>query len=136
MGRTLNSERYPLFTAIYFEYSKPAGLNFIFMESTMQVGLLTITIHLHAIGSLKDKRKIVKSLIERLRSRFNCATAEIEAQDSKLIARIGLAVVSNDGHLVNRQLDLIAEYVRQDGRFLVGRISREIFAVNDDYPLE
>ena len=102
----------------------------------MQVGLLTITIHLHAIASLKDKRKIAKSLIERLRSRFNCAVAEIDAQDSKRIARIGLAVVSNGSRLVNRQLDLIADFVRQDGRFVVARMEREIFAANDDYPLE
>ncbi len=102
----------------------------------MQVGLLTITIHLHAIASLKDKRRIVKSLVERLRSRFHCAAAEIDAQNSKLIAQIGLAVVSNDGHLVNRQLDLIADFVRQDGRFVVSRMGREIFAANDDYPLE
>ncbi len=102
----------------------------------MQVGVLTITIHLHAIASLKDKRKIIKSLLERLRSRFNCAAAEIEGQDSKQIARVGLAVVSNDARMVNRQLDLIADFVHQDGRFAVVRIGREIFGANDDYPLD
>ena len=96
----------------------------------MFIGTLQIQINLHAIASLKDKRKIVKSVIERLRSRFHCAAAEIEAQDSKLIARIGIALVSNEGNHLNRQLDLIAEFVRQDGRFFVGRIQREIFSAD------
>ena len=93
----------------------------------MIVGTLLIQINLHAIASLKDKRKIVKSVIERLRSRFHCAAAEIEAQDSKLIARIGVAMVSNDSVFLTRQLDLIADFVRQDGRFFVGRIHHDIF---------
>lgn len=94
----------------------------------MIVGTLLIQINLHAIASLKDKRKIVKSVIERLRSRFHCAAAEIEAQDSKLIARIGVAMVSNDSVFLTRQLDLIADFVRQDGRFFVGRIHHDIFS--------
>lgn len=98
----------------------------------MVVGTLLIQINLHAIASLKDKRKIVKSLIERLRSRFHCAAGEIEAQDSKLVARIGVAVVSNDSVLVARQLDLITDFVHQDGRFFVGRIQHEVFSVHGD----
>ena len=58
----------------------------------MTVGLLKIHIHLHGIGSLKAKRQIVKSLIGRLKSRFNFSIAEIEAQDSKSLAVIGLTV--------------------------------------------
>jgi len=101
----------------------------------MTVGLLSIVIHLHAIASLKDKRKIVKSVVERLRSRFNCSAAEIEAQDSKLVARLGVAVVANDGAFIHRQLDLIAAFIQQDGRFYVGRIHRELFTFEDDFPL-
>ena len=102
----------------------------------MHIGILSITINLHAIASLKDKRKIVKSVVERLHSRFHCAAAEIEAQDSKRIAKISVAVVSNDGAFLNRQLDLIADFIRQDGRFYAGRIHRELFPVNEEYPLE
>ncbi|MHC4962307.1 MAG: DUF503 domain-containing protein, partial [Planctomycetota bacterium] len=52
----------------------------------MLVGLLTVHIHLHGIDSLKGKRKIVKSLIERLRSRFNASVSEVAAQDNKQLA--------------------------------------------------
>jgi uncharacterized protein YlxP (DUF503 family) len=97
----------------------------------MTVGLLTITIHLHGIGSLKDKRGIVKSLVGRIKSRFNFSVAEIEAQDSKAQAIIGLAVVANEGDFVNKQMDTVINFVNGDGRFYVGRIDREIFSHNN-----
>lgn len=101
----------------------------------MRVGLLTVVIQLHAIASIKDKRKIVKSLLERLRSRFNCSAIEVDAHDRKLVARLGVAVISNDGAFLNQQIDAIAEFIRQDGRFYVGRIDREVFTAGDDSPL-
>jgi len=101
----------------------------------MRVGVLTVVIQLHAIASIKDKRKIVKSLLERLGSRFNCSAAELDAHDSKLAARLGIAVISNDGAFLNRQLDGIADFIRQDGRFFVGRIDREVFTAGDETPL-
>ena len=94
----------------------------------MMAGLLTIHIHLHGIGSLKGKRKIVKSVIERLKSRYNFSVAEIDAQDNKSLAIIGLAAVANDSVFVNKQLDKAIEFIKADGRFYVGRIDREIFS--------
>ena len=96
----------------------------------MTIGLLTITIHLHGIGSLKEKRRIVKSLIGRIKSRFNFSVSEVGAQDSKAQAIIGLAVVANEGGFVNKQLDTVINFVNGDGRFYVGQIEREIFSQN------
>ncbi len=96
----------------------------------MIVGLLTIQIHLHGIGSLKDKRRIVKSLIGRLKSRFNFSISEVAAHDSKDLGVIGLAVVSNDNVFINKQLDTVINFVNADGRFYVGKIEREIFSSN------
>jgi len=98
----------------------------------MIVGLLTVHIHLQGIGSLKDKRRIIKSLVERLRSRFNVSAAEIAAQDSKQMAVAGVAVISNDGAHLNEQLDKIAAFIVNDGRFYVSRIGRETFTSDDD----
>ena len=100
----------------------------------MTVGTISIQIQLGAIGSLKDKRRIVKSVLERLRSRFNVSASEISAQDSKMLTVIGVAVVSNDGSFVQKQLDVIIDFIRRDGRFFVGRIEREIFHSDADLP--
>ena len=96
----------------------------------MIVGLLTININLHGVASLKAKRSIVKSLIGRLKSRFNFSIAEVDANDSKIRAVIGLAVVSNDKTFIEKQLDKAADFIRQDGRFYIGSIDREIFSAN------
>lgn len=98
----------------------------------MLVGLLTVTIHLQGIDSLKGKRRIVKSVVERLRSRFNVSASEINAHDSKQLAVIGVSVVSNDGSHLDEQLDKIANFIVNDGRFYVGRVNRETFTTDDD----
>ena len=98
----------------------------------MLVGLLTITLHLQGIDSLKGKRRIVKSTVERLRSRFNVSAAEIDAQDSKQLALVGVAVVSNDGSHLDEQLDKIVNFIVNDGRYYVGRVQRETFTTDDE----
>jgi uncharacterized protein YlxP (DUF503 family) len=94
----------------------------------MLVGVIKAHMHLAGIGSLKDKRSIVKSLIGRLQSRFNASVSEVEHQDSKTTAVIGLAVVSNDARFVNQQLDAILDFMRKDGRFYLGQVEREVFS--------
>jgi hypothetical protein len=96
----------------------------------MIVGLLTIPMHLQGIDSLKGKRRIVKSVIERLRSRFNVSIAEIGSQDNKRLAIVGIAVISNEGAYLDEQLDKIIQFVVNDGRFYVGQIGREIFSAD------
>ena len=95
----------------------------------MVTGLLTINIHLQGVGSLKGKRSIVKSLVERLRNRFNASVAEIAAQDSTKLAIAGVAVISNDGSHLNEQLDKIVNFILN-----VGQIHRETFTSNHDRP--
>ena len=98
----------------------------------MLVGLLTVHIHLQGIDSLKGKRKIVKSLIERLRARFNASVAEIAAQDNKQMAVAGISVVSNNGSHLDEQLDKIVNFIVNDGRFYVGKIGRETCTSDDE----
>ena len=102
----------------------------------MLVGLLTVHIHLHGIDSLKGKRKIIKSLVERLRGRFNASVSEVAAQDSKQSAVVGVSAVSNDGSHLDEQLDKITNFIVNDGRFYVGRIDRETFTANVKEHLE
>ena len=47
----------------------------------MIIGACTITLHLHGVRSLKEKRSIIKSLQARLRNEFNVSVAEVDAQD-------------------------------------------------------
>jgi hypothetical protein len=94
----------------------------------MLVGVMTATLHLQGVTSLKDKRHIVKSVIGRLQSRFNVSVSEVEHQDSHSSAVLGLAVVSNERAFIDQQLDGILNFMRNDGRFYLGQVEREVFS--------
>jgi len=93
----------------------------------MIVGVMTAQLNLHGISSLKGKRSIVKSLIGRLRSRFNISIAEVDHQDSKHSAVIAMTTVSNETGLIDRQFDAIISFMQKDGRFYLGEVERETF---------
>jgi len=73
----------------------------------MVVGTGIIVLRLHDCRSLKGKRKVVKSMIGRLRNRFNVSMAEIGANEVYQRAEIGFSVVGNDMSLVNSKIDKI-----------------------------
>jgi uncharacterized protein YlxP (DUF503 family) len=93
----------------------------------MIVGIMTAHLSLHGITSLKEKRSIVKSVIGRLKSRFNISIAEVDHQDNKNGAVIGISIVSNDNRFIDQQFDSILDFMRNDGRFYLGQVERETF---------
>ena len=93
----------------------------------MIVGVMTAHLSLQGVMSLKGKRSIVKSVIGRLKSRFNISISEVDHQDSKTIAVVGIAIASNDAQFIDRQFDAIIGFMRNDGRFYLGQIDRETF---------
>ena len=93
----------------------------------MIVGVMTAHLSLIGVTSLKGKRSIVKSLIGRLKSRFNISIAEVDHQDEKTSAVVGIALISNDTRFINKQFDSIIDFMRGDGRFYLGTIERETF---------
>jgi uncharacterized protein YlxP (DUF503 family) len=93
----------------------------------MIVGVMTAHLSLHGVTSLKGKRSIVKSLAGRLKSRFNLSISEVDHQDSKSIAVIGIAIISNDAQFIDKAFDSILDFMRNDGRFFLGQVERETF---------
>ncbi len=73
----------------------------------MVVGLGIITFRLHDCRSLKGKRKVVKSIISRLRNNFNVSVAEVGANDIYQRAEIGFALVGNNRQVINSKIDKI-----------------------------
>jgi len=73
----------------------------------MVTGLGVITFRLHDCRSLKGKRKIVKSIIARLRNNFNVSVAEVGSNDVYQRAVIGFALVGNNRMVVNSKIDKI-----------------------------
>jgi len=78
----------------------------------MIVGTLRIRLLLREARSLKDKRQMVKSVKDRLHNDFNVSVAEIEAQDNRQLAVLGIALVSNETHHVKSVLGQIVQALR------------------------
>jgi len=73
------------------------------------VGVLTLELRLGNSHSLKDKRHVVRSLKDRLRSKFNVAVAEIAYQDLWQRSAIAAVTVSSDREQAERVLRSVEE---------------------------
>jgi len=70
----------------------------------MIIASCLITLQLDDVFSLKEKRRILKSIINRLPQKFNIAVAEVDHQDVWQTAVIGLVTVGNDAAHLHSQL--------------------------------
>ena len=78
----------------------------------MTIGLLTIRLALTS-RTLKEKRTIVKSVVERLRTRFNASVAEVDDLKSPTTATIAAVVISTEARHADAQLQSIAEAIEE-----------------------
>ena len=86
----------------------------------MTIGVLYIDLLIPGSRSLKDKRRVMKSLKQLLRNRFNCSVAEVGDKDRWGRGRIVACVVSDDSRHVNQQLDEILKFAsRKDGAEII-----------------
>ncbi len=77
----------------------------------MVIGVCKMTILLHGNQSLKGKRKVLKSIIGRVKSRFNLSIAEVGANDMWQRAEIGFAAIGNDRPYINSVIDKALDFV-------------------------
>jgi len=71
----------------------------------MVIGIGMITFRLHECRSLKEKRKIIKAIIARLRNNFNASISEVGLNDVYQRSEIGFSIVGNDRQVVNAKID-------------------------------
>ncbi len=67
----------------------------------------------HAL-SLKDKRQVRRSLIERARGKFNASVAEVGTQDVHQVLTVGVAVVSGDAAQARLSLDEVIRFMERN----------------------
>lgn len=76
----------------------------------MVVGVCRLLFSLPGNDSLKGKRAVVRRIVERARSRFNVAAAEVDDHDFHRRLTLGFAVVSTDSSHANSMLDNITSF--------------------------
>ena len=92
----------------------------------MVIGVLQIELVIDGSESLKDKRRVVKSLKDRLHREHYVAVAEVDRQEAHQIAVLGIAAISNSGAHAQGMLDRILDQIRHDRSVVVNDQQTEI----------
>jgi uncharacterized protein YlxP (DUF503 family) len=95
----------------------------------MVIGMGMITFRLHECHSLKEKRRIVKAVIARLRNHFNASVAEVADNDVHQRAVVGFAMVGNDKALMNSKVDKVFNLADELGLAEVVDTEMELISV-------
>jgi uncharacterized protein YlxP (DUF503 family) len=77
----------------------------------MFVGVLRLTLHLPDPGSLKSKRHVLRSAIDRVKAKFNVSIAEVADNDLWQRSVVGVSAIGNDHSFVNETLDKVTDFV-------------------------
>jgi hypothetical protein len=97
---------------------------------TGYVGILTAELHFPEAGSLKGKRKYVKSVKAQLQNRVGASVAEVDHHELWQRARITLSCVAREHAEAGRLLDEAERYLNGQ-EFVVGTVEREIVTLDD-----
>lgn len=90
----------------------------------MIVAAARLTMIIPENDSLKGKRKVVKSLIEKTRHKFDAAMAEVGDNDLWQKAQIGVALVGNDPHLLEARMQQIMKFI--ENQYVVEIIDSQV----------
>ena len=93
----------------------------------MVIGILRIDLYMNGNRSLKAKRQTLKSLIQRIKSRFNnVSVSEVGSNDLWQKATIGISFVGNESRFVNSVLDRATQFIESTGVVEMGNREFEI----------
>ncbi len=77
----------------------------------MHATTLTVELHLPAVHSLKEKRAVIRPILDGCRNRFAVAAAEVDHQDHWQRATLAMAAVSGSVHQAREVLDRVERFV-------------------------
>jgi uncharacterized protein YlxP (DUF503 family) len=92
----------------------------------MVVGVQTFELGIPGASSLKAKRSVLRSLKDRLRSKYNVAVAETGLQGVHHRAEVTVATVAGTRALADALLDRVDAFVASEPRVVVGPVRREL----------
>ena len=93
----------------------------------MFVGLLKLELYLPTCRSLKEKRRVVKSIIDKLKSKnLNLSISEIGSLDKWKKSELAIVVVSNETKFIRSVLDKTINFLNENGSYQVLSTSVEV----------
>lgn len=95
----------------------------------MYIGVLKASLYLSEPQSLKEKRRIIKSLIEKLNNKFNLAVAETGDLDSWNNSELGIVCISNEAAHSDRMIASAISFIEGQGTVELTHVETEIIPV-------
>lgn len=92
----------------------------------MIVGVLTVDLFLGESNSLKEKRRVLKSLIERVKNRFNVSIAEVGEHDTWQRSVIGVSFVGSGQAHVHKVLASVIRFIEKQGNIVITDYKTEL----------
>ena len=92
----------------------------------MVIGICHLDLVLRDNHSLKEKRRVVKSIIGRVKSKFNVSIAEIGNQDLWQSAQIGFCIAGNEKRFINSSLDKVIYFIEESNSAEIKHAEMEI----------
>jgi len=94
----------------------------------MVVGVLKFQVSIFEARSLKDKRRVIKSLKDRIGNKYNVSIAEVGYNDVIRTSILAVATVANEKRFVESSLSVIVDFVRQVPQLSLVDYSMETFS--------
>jgi len=79
----------------------------------MVIGVCHLDLLIRGNNSLKEKRRILKRIIERVKNKFNVSVAEVGNHDLWQSSQIGFCMVGNDKRFINSSLDKVIRFIEE-----------------------
>jgi len=92
----------------------------------MYIESAKLTFYIPHASSLKDKRQVCRSIVDKTRQHFNSSIAEVDTQDIHQTLTIGIAVVSGDVAHAQNSLDEIIRYMEEHADAELTEVERDI----------
>ena len=92
----------------------------------MIIGICTCEIYIFNANSLKSKRSVIKSIIEKSKNRFNISIAEVGENDKWQKSIIAFSTISNDQRLVEETIEKVINFLDSYSEIEIININREI----------
>jgi uncharacterized protein YlxP (DUF503 family) len=99
----------------------------------MVVGVCHLDVLIEGVGSLKGKRQVMKSLIERVKQRFNVSISEVGDHDVWQRAQIGISVVGSDQETLDSVLSRLLSFIEGTNLVQILKSNVEFIHFNLDF---
>ena len=94
---------------------------------SMTIGAARVTLYIESSFSLKDKRRVIRSLIQRAQNQFNAGIAEVEDLDDHRVATLGVVCVSNSASHADEMLAKVIAFIERNvEEGVLGEIETEL----------